>query len=169
MKKGKLQKKHFIFMGLFLALCITGTANYYLSKKTGGQQLSIVSGAEEQENETAQTFYQSFRTDRSAARAEEIAYLDTIITGEKTDPTTKKDAEQQKLALISAIETEANIEGLVKALGYKECVVTVKPGSVNVVLDNEKELTEANAAQIFEIVRTEAGEKSENVKIILQN
>ena len=57
----------------------------------------------------------------------------------------------------------------IKAKGYKDCVVTIKKGSVNVVVENTEALTSSQAAQIFEIIRTETGEPSENIKVMPRN
>ena len=80
----------------------------------------------------------------------EIGYLDAIISDKNSDQDTISDAQDQKLALVAAMEKEVTIEGLVKAKGFKDCVVTIQKGTVNVVVDNDEELTQEQAAQILE-------------------
>lgn len=185
--KVRLQKKQWAFIGLVLLLVATGYMNYRFNALQGEGQPVAVQG---EANATASpgttpaatddgtqttnanvglNYYTTFRTERSTTREKELSYLDGIIKDEKADAETIKKAQEQKLALVNTMETETTVEGLVKAKGFSECVVTIKDGSVNVVVENEKALTSAQAAQIMEIVRSETGEKSENIKIMPRN
>ncbi len=167
MKKIHLSKRQWIFTGLVLLLCITGVVNYFFSESLGGQKAIVTQG--DQSASANLNFYTTFRAERKQARDQEIAYLDSVINDAKTDSATKKKAQEQKLALASSIEQEITVEGLVKALGFADCVVTIKKGSVNVVVENTAALTSTQAAKIFEIVRKETGESSDNIKIMPKN
>jgi stage III sporulation protein AH len=168
MKKIVFGKKQWIFVGLVVLLCVTGLVNYYFSEAIGGQK-AVVANESKVTTEVKLSYYATFRADRKLARDQEIAYLDSVIADKKTDAGTIKKAQEQKLALVKAIETEMTVEGLIKAKGYSECVVTIRSGSVNVIVENTDKLTSTQAAQIFEIVRLETGEKSENIKIMPRN
>lgn len=172
MKRIKLSKKQWVFAGLVVLLCITGVVNYLFSEAVGGQNSVVVQGGtqdEAEETSAGLNFYATFREERTLARNQEIEYLDSIIEDERTDAQTLKTAQEQKLDLVSAIEMETTVEGLIKAEGYADCVVTIRTGSVNVVVESAESLTSAQAAQIFEIVRKETGEPSENIKIMPRN
>ena len=68
-----------------------------------------------------------------------------------------------KLATIMA--TEANIETLVKAKGFEECVAIINQDTANIVVSSEG-LTPGEVAQIKEIVYEQAGIIPANIKIV---
>ena len=39
-----LEKKHWVFMGLVMLLCVTGYVNYRFSENVGGQEPTVVQG-----------------------------------------------------------------------------------------------------------------------------
>ena len=124
MKKIHLSKRQWVFVGLVLLLCVTGVVNYLFSESIGGQKTAVI-----QDDQTASAnlnFYTTFRAERKQAREQEITYLDSVIKDTKTDAATLKKAQEQKLALVSAIESETTVEGLIKSLGFADCVVTIK-------------------------------------------
>ena len=63
------------------------------------------------------------------------------------------------------MEKELLIEGLLKAKGFEDAVITISDTAVNVIV-KQKDLTKQQVAQVLEIVLREAGDISaENVKI----
>ena len=73
---------------------------------------------------------------------------------------------QAKISKIAVdIQNEANIETLVKAKGFTECVAIISEGSVSVIVGAD-ELQAAEAAQILAIVYDTTGINPENVSII---
>ena len=111
------------------------------------------------------SYYATFKTEREASRNQQIEYLDGIIADSNTDAETLKQAQNQKLELTESMEKEVTVEGLLKAKGFDDAVVTIHEGSVNVVV-KDGELTDAKVAQILDIVCRETQEAPENVKII---
>ena len=72
----------------------------------------------------------------------------------------------EKISQIAVdIQNEANIESLVKAKGFEECVAVIAEGSVSVVVKAES-LQAKDAAQILTIVYETTGIAPENVSII---
>ncbi|UKI20029.1 MAG: SpoIIIAH-like family protein [Oscillospiraceae bacterium] len=70
-----------------------------------------------------------------------------------------------KLELTDTMEKELLIEGLLKAKGFEDAVITISDTAVNVIV-KQKDLTKQQVAQVLEIVLREAGDISaENVKI----
>ena len=63
------------------------------------------------------------------------------------------------------IQNEANIETLVKAKGFEECVAIISEDSVSVIVSAES-LQAAQTAQIFNIVYETTGITPERVSII---
>lgn len=190
----KLEKRHWVFIGLVGLLFTTAFINYTFNTQSGDiNQIALkptptpqleesqspstggTDGSETQEGgddvttNASSTYFTNFRAERTANREKEIGYLDAIISDKNSDQDTISDAQDQKLALVAAMEKEVTIEGLVKAKGFKDCVVTIQKGTVNVVVDNDEELTQEQAAQILEIARRESGEDVENIKILPKN
>ena len=62
---------------------------------------------------------------------------------------------------------EANIENLVTAKGYADCVAFLSEDSISVVVSNHgTALTDADTARISEIVQEETGLSASQIKII---
>ena len=70
-----------------------------------------------------------------------------------------------KACIAVDIQNENNIETLVKAKGFTECVAIISENSVSVIVGAE-ELQAAEAAQILAIVYETTGVNPENISII---
>ncbi|MGI6003963.1 MAG: SpoIIIAH-like family protein [Christensenellales bacterium] len=114
---------------------------------------------------TVAKFFSDFRSERNTVRAEEIAYLDSIVNNTNSDQSIINQAQQEKIKIVTAMEKEVTIEGLLKAQGFSDAIATLHEGSVNVVV-GLPQLSDSQVAQILEIVRRESGEEPANIKII---
>ncbi|MGN1042574.1 MAG: SpoIIIAH-like family protein [Christensenellales bacterium] len=161
LKNIKVNKKKIIILAsLILLLVATGCLNYFLTVKNN-------KGANDALDQAAATptFFATYRTDREATRAQEILYLEDIISASNTDEVTLAEANNKKLALVGSMETELALEGLIKAKGFEDCVVTISNNNVNVVV-KDSELALDEAAQILNIIVSETDYTAENVIII---
>lgn len=159
--------KKVVSVALAVALiAAVGVVNY---KLTGGA-VSADSGKKTEDTEQAEAVdvFSQYKNERTSRRAEEISYIDSVISGETADAQTKSRAEEQKLEIVSCMETELTTEGLIQTKMMVDTVVTVKDGAVNVVV-NQDSLTEEEVAQIAEIVRAQTGEAAQNIKIMPQS
>lgn len=150
------KKKIIVLISLVVLLVATGVLNYFLN---------LNNAPKDDDDIVAPTFFASYREDRETTRAEEILYLDSIITSAEADEETIAQARQKKLALCDIMETELILEGLIKAKGFEDCVVTISTENVNVVVKKE-ELTQEQAAQILHIIVSETDFESPNVILI---
>lgn len=95
--------------------------------------------------------------ERENTRNEAMEVLQTIAD----NPDALADAKEQAMEGIAAIADEMNsettIEQLVKAKGFARCVCIVSSGRASVVVEAAEELTQAQVAQILEIVYLETG------------
>ena len=139
------KKKIIILVSLVVLLVATGVLNYFLNLRA----------KPEEDDMTTPTFFMSYREDREATRAEEILYLDSIITSATSDEATIAAAQETKLALIDIMEMELALEGLIKARGFEDCIVTISTENINVVVKCDDELTPQESAQILNIIVTE--------------
>jgi stage III sporulation protein AH len=113
---------------------------------------------------TASFFIQS-RLDREKNRSFYIETLNGIVTDQNTDVSIKEMAQTEMLSLITRSETESIIENLIKAKGFKDALVIMGEDSVNIIV-NAHQLTQAQVAQIKDIVSREAKVDIENIKIM---
>lgn len=98
------------------------------------------------ETAAVQKFFDTQRSNRETARAEEFMYLDAIIKSESASDAVKASAEQKKLELAELINKETVLETIVKALGYEDAVVAMSK-NLNIVV-SKTELTSEEIALI---------------------
>ncbi|MBQ1847424.1 MAG: SpoIIIAH-like family protein [Clostridia bacterium] len=138
--------------------------NVFLPKnaaKTNGQAGGQSVSAPEE------NFFAVSTLNRTKARDEAIEVLHTVI-----DLGQGEEAAEKALADITRIsadmEKEANMETLIKAKGFEECIAVISGDSVNVVVKCEN-LLPNEIAQIKEIAYTSAQILPENVVITPKN
>lgn len=175
-KINKIQRRQAaVLSGLFCLLLLTGYLNFKFnnntstvlnSNKDGDKAVSSELPAHEQTvSASSGSFFSDFRLDRERVREKELASIESVINDENTDKEVLAKAQEQKIKVTSAMEKETTLEGLLKAKGFTEAVVTIRENSVNVVVE-EAEIDEKKAAQILEIVQRETGEDSSNIKVL---
>jgi stage III sporulation protein AH len=113
---------------------------------------------------TSSFFIQS-RLDRNKNRSFYIETLNGIVADPNIDSSVKEMAQTEMLSLIKKSETESIIENLIKAKGFKDALVIMGEDSVNVIVDSEK-LTQAQVAQIKDIISREAEVEIDKIKIM---
>ena len=166
--KIKPRTKKIIVLSVMVALLVaTGVLNWALNDRlTASDPIDA--------NAVTETFFSAYRSEREATRESEFLYLDAIISSETSSEAAKTAAEEQKLGLVERMEKEMQLESLVKAKGFEDAIVTMSDSGVNVVVGTA-ELTAEQAAQIYDIVRSETVVRSEtdltagDVKIIPYN
>ena len=126
------------------------------SQTTGGEG----DGAEEENS-----YFTSTALSRKQSRDEAIDVLKLVTENEEASEAAKAEAAEKISQIAVDIQNEANIESLVKAKGFEECVAVIAEGSVSVVVKAES-LQAKDAAQILTIVYETTGIAPENVSII---
>ena len=116
---------------------------------TGGDATSIVSQA---------------KITREQVRAKNKESLQEIIDNKQLTGEQKKKAVNEMVELTKIAEKEAAAETMLSAKGFTDSVVSLSEESADVVV-NAKELSEANRAQIEDIVIRKTGMAAENVVI----
>lgn len=74
-------------------------------------------------------------------------------------------AETKKQTLIANMEQELVLEGLIKAKGFDDVIVSTSSSYLNVIVKSA-ELTSAEVAQIVDVVRQQTEYSLDNIKII---
>ena len=154
----KKNTKIIIIAAMVLLLGVTGYLNVMLnnSASSSSQNSTTVSSA---------SYFQTYRTDRESTRDQEMLYYDAIISSETSSESAIKNAEEAKLGLISQMEKELVVEGLIKAKGFEDCVVSLTDANVNAVIKT-KELNSSEVAQIVSVIQSQLSVGIENIKII---
>ncbi len=154
------KKKKIVLLSVMVVLLdVSGVMNFMLTDSSnelpvGGEDDSL----------SASSFFSAFRTDRTSTREQTIMELDAIISSEDTSVDAKTAAEEMKLKICANMQTEFDLESLIKAKGFSEAVVTVGSQNINVLV-NDASLEAAEVAQILTIVTEETGISPANVKI----
>ena len=152
------KSKIFVLVGMVALLVITGVLNVVLNRNAENASVNASESANSD-------FFATYRTDRTQTREQSILYYDAIIASETSTEDAIKTAETEKLALTTAMETELVLEGLIKAVGFEDAVVTTTSENVNVIL-RSGELTTEQVAKVLEIVTNETGKRATSVRII---
>lgn len=110
-------------------------------------------------------YFSATQVSRQRARDEALEVLQGVVDNENADEVARTEALAGISALARAMETEANIESLVRSRGFSQCVAVVNGDTCSVVVAST-DLTPAGIAQINEIVYEQAGIAPAAVKII---
>lgn len=176
-KKTFLGKRSLLLAVLVMVLGLAVYFNWHLSANTVAQDTStpesltastmgqaMYVNADASSSQTSD-YFASVRQQRAQAREEATAALEEIINNVKSDSQGVADATKKAAEIAKNIETESNIESLVKAKGFEECVAVVSDGSVSVVVKTGA-LLPGDMVQIQEIAKEQTGFSLENIKII---
>lgn len=172
----KIGKKNLIVL---LAIFVIGGAvyvNYILFSDPintigyGTNNMEDTYGAQmlESEEEAAvqkDTYFSKTVLSRQKARDEALEVLQTVVESSDAMQETKTQAFADISQIAKDIENEANIETLVEAKGFSDCVAVVNGSTVNIVVKSNGLLAN-DIAQINEIVYEQAGVLPVNVKIV---
>lgn len=102
---------------------------------------------------------------RQKARDEALGVLQTVVDSAEAMQETKAQAFADISQIAKDMESEANIETLIEAKGFEDCVAVVNGSTVNIVVKSDG-LLPSEIAQINEIVYEQAGALPVNVKIV---
>ncbi len=115
---------------------------------------------------TTDGYFSATQVSRQRARDEALEVLQSVVESEEADEATKTEALLEISDLARAMEAEANIETLIIAKGFEQCVAVINGDTCSIVLKHEGELSSAQLAQINEIVYEQAGIKPTNIRIV---
>ena len=136
---------------------------------SGGEDLAA-DGGDSEAVYTGSDYFASARLTRQQARDNAIDLLEKAAGEEGADKAVANEASQGIQVLASYTLTEAQIENLVTAKGYKDCVAFMNDDSVSVVVAADSgELTGEDVAKITDITKSETGYPAGSIKIMAAN
>ena len=119
------------------------------------------------ESNSPSGYFASARLNRQQARDSALTILQEAAADENADDAIKEETAMAIQTIADDTVSEAQIENLVTAKGYSDCIAFISDGSVSVVVSTGgAELTEADVAKIMEIVTDETGFEADQIRII---
>lgn len=119
---------------------------------------------------TGSDYFASARLTRQQARDSAISLLQEAAAQENADAAVANEASEGIQVLASFTLKEAQIENLVTAKGYADCVAFMGEDSISVVVSTGSgELTGEDVAKITDIAMSETGYGAGGIKIMAAN
>ena len=192
-------KRNAVVVTMAVLVCAAVALNWKfagdeVAEETGGNKIlgeaSLVSGQEDEEKEgaedqetggaedvldeagvyTGSDYFASARLTRQQARDSAISLLQEAAEQENADETVANEASEGIQVLASYTLKEAQIENLVTAKGYTDCIAFMGEDSISVVVSTEsEELSSEDVAKIMDITMTETGYPASSIKIMKAN
>lgn len=168
----KIGKRNLIIIGAVLLVGAAVCINWVLfaNLNDGGYDYnggSDVAGGNADDTQTSEVlaYFASTQVSRDRARDEALAVLQNVVDSSESESAEKKQALEDIATIAANIEAEANIEAMVMAKGFEQCVAIVNDGMCTIVVMSEG-LLPNQLSQINEIVYEQTGIKPINVKYI---
>lgn len=105
------------------------------------------------------------RMTRQTARDEAVEMLEDILNDAEADSAVKEAAVSEASAIAQNILKETNIESLVAAKGFSECVAYINDNTCTIVVNGDMEDAQ-NALIVRDIAAAETGFSADQIKII---
>ena len=116
---------------------------------------------------TGSDYFATARLNRQQSRDSALALLQDAAAGAEADQTLRDEANESIQTMADYTVTEAQIENLVIAKGYADCVAFIGENALSLaVASPEGGLTDADTARIVDVVNQTAGFTADQIKII---
>ena len=115
---------------------------------------------------TEDDYFSTARLSRKQARDNAISMLKDASTDENADQSVLNEASQTLQVLAGYTVAESQIENLVTAKGYTDCVAFMGAESISVVVEDEDGLDATDVARIMDIVVQETGYAPNQIKVL---
>lgn len=177
MKKGKVFGKSQIAvtaMVLALAAAIwlnmkyTPSSGKYLGEASYVNNTSSSSGAVQTSAKAEAKdgdYFAETKKEREKARKEAQELIKETLKSDKLNDEDKKSAVAKSEEIAGRMESESNIEALLKAKGFEKSLAVISDTGISVVVKSEG-LTSAQTLQIQDIITSETNIPLSNIKIV---
>ncbi len=152
-------KRNLIILSVMLLIGLAVYLNYLWFYHPADDAVGAGNAAAGTDNGTAadtrEDYFAATALARETTRRESMEVLQKVVDSGEGE---EREAALTQISLIAAaMEKEANIETLVKAGGYEQCVAVISGDSASVVVSGEVPLDAARVATITGIVYEQAG------------
>ena len=110
------------------------------------------------------SYFVQAKLDREQARAKQKEILDEMINNKNLSESKKTECVDNKIEIQKRIEKESAAESLLESKGFDETYVRIDDETVDVVINKEM-LSDAEVAQIEDIVKRKTGFKASQIRI----
>ena len=185
--KKLLAKKQLMMVALVAALGVAVYLNYYFTEEpalsAGAQDESsrddtlgdayfvnttVSNVPEEESSDPVVGYFDKARASRTAAREESLRLVKETLGRADANAEEQKQADEMAAAVAARVLQESNIESMVLAKGFEDCVAFIDGDTCSVVVKADK-LQQQETLQILELVVSHAGISSEKVQIVANN
>ena len=172
----KIGKRNFIIAGAVLLVGIAVCINWAVLSSSGEDGFDYSTGAGMQDTTPSQSveipdtsasndaYFSSIEVSRQRTRDEAIEVLQSVVDNQSATEVAKNEALAEINNLAKIMEQEANIETLIMAKGFENCVAVISGDKANIVVSAE-DILPAQISQINEIVYDTAGILPVNINI----
>lgn len=130
----------------------------------GAENVGATGKTDEGDTGAVSNYFAASQIERQRARDEAMEVLQGVVDDAKSLDAAKEQALSDIAAIAATIEKEANIETLIKAKGFEECVAVINGDKANIIVKSEG-LKPNQLSQILEIVYKQASILPANVTI----
>jgi len=166
-------KRQLIIVALVFAL---GVTIFFFWKLLGVYEInsmnegksSITNNQENSTNDSVENYFATARLTRDQAKDQADEVLNTQVINTLDTAAERQSAESEINTIDSNVSIENNIESLVEAYGFDDCIATINDGIVNVIVQPKgSNMLSANyAAQVEDIVIQQTKVSTDNIRII---
>lgn len=110
-------------------------------------------------------FFVEYRLERDRTRGQRVEWLREVINNEQSAVETRQKAQESLLAISNKMETETELESLLKAKGFKDVAVIADEQAVTVIVTSEV-LSAGECSEISNLVSRKTGVDAKNIAII---
>ncbi len=172
----KIGKRNLIIIGVVLLIGVAVWLNWMIFAnnddgytgydKSSGMDTSygVDTNTGADTNANLDSYFASTQINRQRARDEALEVLQSVVENAAADEATRNQALADISKIAKNMEAEANIETLIIAKGFAQCVAVVNGDMATIVVEAEN-LTPADIAIINEIVYDQTGIKPINITI----
>lgn len=174
----KVWKKRAVVGAVLLFVCAAVYMNWRYAgsledtSKVLGES-TLVSGEKAGENDAngqqmgnENDYFATARLSRKQARDNAISMLKDASTDENADQSVLNEASKTLQVLAGYTVAESQIENLVTAKGYTDCVAFMGAESISIVVEDEDGLDATDVARIMDIVVQETGYAPNQIKVL---
>ena len=139
---------------------VLGESTLVSGEKTGENDANVQQMGNEND------YFATARLSRKQARDNAISMLKDASTDENADQTVLNEASKTLQVLAGYTVAESQIENLVTAKGYTDCVAFMGAESISIVVEDEDGLDATDVARIMDIVVQETGYAPNQIKVL---
>lgn len=176
-----LKKKHILAIILGIMLLLAGYINYTGDEVDVSGQITdtsldaeyvvnlkndLATIDETKDVSMSDAYFVSARLEKEETYEKQMDVHKEIIYDEKSNQSTKSEAQIKLNKIVDKIAKEMAIEKLIEAKGFTEALAIINEDNVNVIVKTEEDLSVAQVAQIQNIVMREAKSDAENIHIV---